>query len=116
MNIDFSAIPERLIPQPRGGEGTMGSRQFSDGVNRLLKARLMPGSRIGFHRHETDSETLLVLSGTGKMITEQGEEPVGPGSVQYCPCGAAHSLVNDGAEDLVFFAVIPQHGAQAQPK
>jgi quercetin dioxygenase-like cupin family protein len=109
MNIDFSSIEERLIPQPRGGEGTMGSRQFADGDNRLLKARLLPGSRIGFHRHETDSETLLVLSGTGKMVTEQGEEPVRPGSVQYCPRGAAHSLVNDGTEDLVFFAVIPQH-------
>ena len=35
-------------------------------------------------------------------------ETVGPGQVHYCPKGHAHYMANDGTEDLVFFAIVPE--------
>lgn len=31
-----------------------------------------------------------------------------PGDCHYCPKGHSHSLENDGAEDLVFYTVVPR--------
>ena len=36
------------------------------------------------------------------------EETVTAGQCHYCPKGHAHSLINDGPEDLTFFAVVPE--------
>lgn len=35
-------------------------------------------------------------------------ETVTAGGCHYCPKGHSHSLVNNGSEDVVFFAVIPE--------
>lgn len=110
MNIDFSAIPETLIEAPRGGRGTFGIREYKTADNRLFKGRLLPGSAFGPHSHETNSETMVFLSGTGKMVGPEGEERVGHGSVSHCPRGGAHHLVNDGDTDLVFIGLIAEHG------
>lgn len=59
--------------------------------------------------HETSSEVMYFLSGTGKVLYDGVWEPVAPGTCHYCPKGHSHSLVNDGTEDLVTFAVVPEH-------
>lgn len=114
MNIDFSKYDETLVHSPRGGQGTFGMRQYQTRDNRILKGRLLPGSAFGMHAHETNSETMIFLSGQGKMVSPEGEERVFPGAVSHCPRGSAHCLVNDGEEDLVFIALIPEHGAENQ--
>ncbi|MFR7893260.1 MAG: hypothetical protein ACLU38_03455 [Dysosmobacter sp.] len=43
------------------------------------------------------------------MLYDGVWEPVAPGTCHYCPKGHSHSLVNDGTEDLVTFAVVPEH-------
>ena len=111
MHIDFDRIEENLIHNPRGGQGTFGMRQYATRDNRVFKGRLLPGSYFGQHTHDTNSETMFFLSGTGKMVTPEGEERVYPGAVQHCPKGGSHYLVNDGEEELVFYGVIPEHGA-----
>ncbi len=35
-------------------------------------------------------------------------ETVSAGGCHYCPKGHTHSMVNNGSEDIVFFAVIPE--------
>ena len=57
----------------------------------------------------TSSEVMYFLSGTGKVLYDGVWEPVAPGTCHYCPKGHSHSLVNDGTEDLVTFAVVPEH-------
>lgn len=118
MKLDFDAMPETAIPHFKGGDGEMRARMFWDGSTRLSRARLAPGSSIGRHRHEGSSETIYVLSGRGTAYCDGAAEPLGPGQCHFCPDGHEHQLVNDGAEDLVFFTVVPTlagHGLASRP-
>ena len=54
---------------------------------------------------------IFILSGAGKVLCDGEYEPLSAGSVHYCPKGHAHSLINDGDEDLEILAMIPNHGA-----
>ncbi len=108
MIVDFDAIEISTIPHMRGGEKELLAAIHDDELNRIMRGRLVPGASIGMHTHDTGSEIIYILSGQGKALYDGGEERVGPGSCQYCPKGHAHSLVNDGGEDLIFFAVIPK--------
>ena len=109
MIVDFDCVEETLIKNFRGGEKDTAARMFVDGHNRILRGRLVPGASIGMHAHEGSSEIVYVLEGTGKALYDGGSEAIGPGTCHYCPEGHAHSLVNDGEADLVFFAVVPRH-------
>ena len=109
MLIDFNAIPETVIPNMRGGEKEARMRMHTDPLCKVVQGRLIPGASIGLHTHEVDSETIYILSGEGKVLYNGEYEKVGPGSCHYCPNGHSHSLINDGEEDLLFFAVIPVH-------
>ena len=111
MLIHFDQIPETVIPHMRGGEGEMITRMFVNHDTKIMRGRLTPGSTIGLHTHETDSEMICILSGAGKVLCDGVYEPLAPGSVHYCPRGHEHSLINDGTEDLVVLAMIPTHGA-----
>ena len=110
MLIDFNAIEEKIIPHMRGGEKEAGMRGYDDGLCKIMQGRLIPGANVGLHSHVTNSETIYVLSGKGKILYDDGCEPLSVGSGHYCPKGHSHSLINDGDEDLIFLAVVPQHG------
>lgn len=112
MKLDFDAIPEQTIPHFKGGDGEIRARMFWDGSTRIMRAALPPGSSIGLHRHDGNREAIYVLSGRGTAWTDGSPEPVGPGQCHFCPEGSEHKLVNDGTEDLVFFAVVPSFGAK----
>lgn len=108
MKINFSEVDEKITPHFNGGEGEFIAKAYADDLNKMLCGRLEPGSSIGYHKHETSSEIIYVLSGSGKMLIEDGEERLHAGDGHYCKKGQSHSFINDGTEDLVFFAVIPQ--------
>lgn len=108
MIIDFHSMEETVMPNFLGGEGALRAKMFSDERNRILHGVLEPGCSIGYHTHETSSEIIYILSGTGKVKVEDGEEPVKAGECHYCPKGRSHSLVNNSGSDLEFFAVVPQ--------
>ena len=82
MILDLQHISETPIHNFKGGDGMVYTRMYSDDLNRIMLARITPGSSIGMHTHETNSEIVYVLSGT------------------YC----------EGDEDLVIYAVVPEHG------
>ena len=108
MLIDFSAMEPEVIPHFMGGEGELHAQMIVDERNRILHGILPPGSTIGMHTHETSSEIVYILSGTGKVAYDGGEEPLKPGDCHYCPKGHTHSLVNNSDGPLEFFAVVPQ--------
>ena len=108
MLINFDQIPETVIPNMRGGEGQVVSRMHVDGDNKIMKGFLAPGCTIGLHTHDTSSEIIYILSGTGKVKVEGGEEPLKAGDCHYCPKGRSHSLINNSDGPLEFFAVVPQ--------
>ena len=110
MKLCFSQMEETPMPQFKGGEKTTYSRFLADGHNRIMVNRLEPGASIGLHTHIGNSEVMYILSGSGKAICDGTEEQLAHGDCHYCPQGHSHTLINDGTEDLVFFAVVPQHG------
>ena len=107
MLIDFDAMEEQVIPGFLSGEGTFHTRMRVDELGKILKGVLDPGSSIGYHTHETSSEIIYILSGTGKVKYDGGEEAVKAGQCHYCPKGHSHALINDSGEPLEFFAVVP---------
>lgn len=109
MIIDFDKMDEKVIPEFRGGEKEARTRMHTDDENKIAKFVLVPGASIGMHTHESNSETVYILSGRGRALYDDGCEEVTAGTCHYCPKGHAHSLINDGEEDLVFFAVIGEH-------
>lgn len=108
MLIDFSAMEETVIPNFYGGEGYIRAKMQVDERNRILHGVLDPGCSIGLHTHDTSSEIIYILSGTGRVKYDDGEEPLKAGDCHYCPRGHTHSLINDSDSPLEFFAVVPQ--------
>ena len=112
MLLNFDKIEEKVIPHMRGGEGEMIVRMFVNEDTKIMYGRLTPGSTIGLHTHETSSEIIYILKGTGKVLYDGEYIPLKAGDCHYCPKGHAHSLINDRQEgNLEFFAVVPEHGA-----
>ena len=60
MRIVFDDIKESLAPNFKGGEKCFASRAFSDGKNKMMKGRLMPGASIGMHRHDGNSDLVFI--------------------------------------------------------
>ena len=110
MIIDFDQMQESMMPQFRGGEKETALRVYEDTDNKIAFGRLEPGATVGVHVHETNSEIIYIVRGTGKVLYDGGYEAVSAGICHYCPKGHEHSLINDGDTDLLFFAVVPEHG------
>ena len=108
MLIDFNKLSESVMPQFKGGVGDTRAHMYVDEANRIMITRLVPGTSIGLHTHESSCEIIYILSGLGKALCDGAEETLCPGFCHYCPKGSAHSIINDGAEDLLFFAAVPQ--------
>jgi uncharacterized cupin superfamily protein len=80
-----------------------GLTQF--GVNRVEVA---PGSwSTQRHWHKTNDEVVVVVSGELTLVTDDGEELLGPGDCVAFPMNVpnAHHLQNRGSEPAVFFDI-----------
>lgn len=108
MIIDYNTEKIASFPKFKGGEGELAASMFFDGTNRMFQGVLTPGSSIGLHRHDTSSEIIFVISGTGKIILEGKEERIGANMCHYCPKGQEHTFINDSDENIVFFAVVAE--------
>jgi quercetin dioxygenase-like cupin family protein len=58
-----------------------------------------PGGRLGWHTDQTE-ETQYIIAGTGELQRDDGNFPVGPGSVFVVPTNIRHDLVNTGNETM----------------
>ena len=107
MKLEFSKMEEQVMPNFMGGEKAVRAQMRVDELGKIMHGVLEPGASIGLHTHETNSETVYILSGTGKALYDDGVEQLGPGDCHYCPKGHTHSLINTGSEPLEFLAVVP---------
>ena len=108
MLIAFKEKKEVVLHNFYGGNKDLSAKIFADSQNRILYGTLAPGASIGIHTHETSSEIIFILHGTGKAVCDGETELLSAGVCHYCPKGCTHSLINDGSGELVFFAVVPQ--------
>lgn len=109
MILDFNNIEKKDNPEFKGGRGKMTGAIHSDENGKIIHGILPPGSSVGEHTHDTSSEIIYIISGNADFIYDGGSESVGAGGCHYCPKGHSHSMINNGSEDLVFFAVVPEH-------
>ena len=86
-------------PAPFEGVGEITVRSLLNGPEEMEnKGRVFghttvyPGSRIGDHYHNGDSETYYILSGKGKYNSNGTIVDVQPGDVYYCGDGEFHGI------------------------
>lgn len=96
-----------------GGNGVilfeylLNEEQLNNMCRLYAKVTLMPGSSLGYHEHNGESETYYILSGTGTYInTKKEETEVLPGDVTFTASGEGHGIINTGSEKLVLMALI----------
>ena len=70
----------------------------------LAIARLAPGKEIEAHVDPME-EIYFVLSGSGEIRVDEEARQVRPGDATWIPVGSAHSLLNNGQEDLVVLVI-----------
>lgn len=109
MVIDFENIPEEHIEGFKGGNGKLDTRNYVDNHIRIMYSTLRPGASSGLHTHESNSETVYVVSGTATFHYDGQTETVRAGQVHYCPMGHAHYMENLTDHDLVYLAIVPEH-------
>jgi len=61
----------------------------------------------GPHRHQGCEEVMIILEGTGELVTSERTWPVGAGDVVIVSAGALHRTRNTGPGDLVSLCVFP---------
>lgn len=94
----------------RGGNGqaeiTKLSGKFPENVRLFGEIRLAPGSSIGYHVHENETEMFAFVSGTGRVQDDGEYRDVKAGDSMLTFSGHGHAVENTGDEDLVLIAVI----------
>lgn len=108
MIIDFDSLNSTVMPNFKGGKKNFDVKMFCDENNKIMFGTLEPGASIGKHMHDTNSEIIYIINGSGKVLFDEGSETVLKGNCHYCPKGHSHSLINDSDTDLVFFAVVAE--------
>ncbi len=108
MIIDYNKEDYQEMPHFKGGLNSIFSKMFYDGQVRILRAYIPVGSSIGYHQHVENAEIMYILSGSGVVNEDGVEREVHAGESTYCAKGHFHGLVNNGTEELHFFAVVPE--------
>jgi len=107
MKIDFNNMTAAALKNFKGGEKELLCKSFNDDVMKIMRNTLHPGASIGVHAHTADCEVYYVISGTGTVIMDDGSrETIEAGNCSYCPKGHGHTFINEGNDDLEFFAVV----------
>ena len=71
MILNFKEMELKVIPNFNGGEKEFRANIYQDEHNKIVNGRLIPGASIGWHCHDTSSETIFILSGKGKLNGEE---------------------------------------------
>lgn len=100
-------------PAPFNGVGEICVRSLLNGPDEMSqKGRVFghttvyPGSEIGYHVHNGDSETYYILSGKARYNDNGTIVELGAGDVAYCAPGEGHGLACIGKEPVEMIALI----------
>jgi mannose-6-phosphate isomerase-like protein (cupin superfamily) len=95
----------------RDGEGTVQITHLLDASTQknarmFAEVSLNPGSSIGYHQHDSETEYYFIISGAGIVNDDGKEVEVKQGDSIITGNGASHGIKNTGSVPLVFHAVI----------
>jgi mannose-6-phosphate isomerase-like protein (cupin superfamily) len=114
MVIHRNEMKSETKEKMRGGEGNTSFTYLVDcenekNIRMLAELTLQPGSSIGKHSHEAETEYYIILSGNGTVNDNGTDVQVKAGDSVITGNGAFHSISNTGAVPLVFHAAIVTH-------
>ena len=72
----------------------------------FAKVVVPPGSSLGVHPHNGNTETYHILQGKALYTDNSETYEVKPGDTTFCADGDSHGIENIGDEDLIFVALI----------
>ncbi|MBQ6595331.1 MAG: cupin domain-containing protein [Clostridia bacterium] len=109
--IVHSEGQERILRENmKGGDGTVRQTVLTDALP--AKARLFatltlaPGTSIGYHVHENETELFYFAAGHGEAQDDDQVVEVKAGDCMVTSNGHGHGVRNTGSEDLVLVACI----------
>jgi len=82
------------------------THELGDKCALYARVTVPAGASVGYHQHVGNGESYFFLSGTGKYVENGVERLVKAGDSTWTPSGSSHGIENNGAEDLVFMALI----------
>ena len=71
MLFNFDDMEETILHNFNGGKNDTKAKMFIDENVKILYGTLEPGSSIGLHTHEKNSETVYCISGEATIIMER---------------------------------------------
>ncbi len=94
----------------RGGAGSAALMPLTTalpGKMRLFtQITLKPGSSIGYHVHEGETELFYFIKGAGRVQDDDAFVNVKAGDCMTTASGHGHAVENTGTEELIFVAAI----------
>lgn len=100
-------------PGPFDGLGEITVRSLLNGEEEMYsKGRVFahttvhPGSAIGYHVHQNESETYYILSGVGRFNDNGTMRTVTAGNVTFTGAGEGHGITNESDVPLEMIALI----------
>lgn len=89
-------------------EHYLDEKLLNDSVVMYAKVILKPGCSLGYHKHEGNSETIVILQGTAEYNDNGTAVTLHAGDKVHCPSGESHSIGNaaDAKEDLLLQALV----------
>ncbi len=111
MIIKRSEMKNETRNAMRGGPGKvdithLASPESIKNGRLMAELTLEPGSGIGLHRHDNETEYYIITEGSGLVTEDDGEKNVVKGDIVVTGNGQSHSIKNNGRETLKFIAVI----------
>ncbi len=111
MIIKQSNMKQETRKEMRGGSGEveilhMVSPESMNNARLMAELTLAPGSSIGLHQHNKETEYYIITEGSGIVVEDDGEKSVSKGDIVITGNGQSHSIKNTGNTVLKFIAVI----------
>lgn len=110
--------PVTTMEKPKGGEGVLELTAIlkdpavaGSVIDKFNIGKLEPGHGLGWHRHEGNTETICILSGTADYTGNDGKHyTLHEGDCTFCDNMEYHSMYCTGSEPLTFIALIVNKG------
>lgn len=78
-------------------------------IREIVWLTIQPGDSIGYHRHDSNEDAYIVISGVATFTDVNGKDVVlGAGDVTIIRPGQSHAIANTGTEPLVVLNVIAE--------
>lgn len=85
---------------PSGSE-----KDFDSLLTFVHEVTIPPGTSIGFHRHVGNEEVYIMIKGEAELTINDKKKIVKEGDAILAKDGVAHSVRNNGTEDVLFYSI-----------